>query len=517
MQVKLLTKREAVKFKYLYRSAEGRLSFSFFTMRILQFTWWGMLCLMLLAACQRELYFDNNPEPVSAQFSFIATNDSCSNPLIMGSYQQGVALLDSNKISLELEVTRTGTYRVQTLENNQVYFRDSGNFTSVGRQRITLKGYGTPASAGRFLFSGAGCSFSVDFSGNTSVSAAIFNLGGAPGDCTGFTVSGNFTAGNPLDSATHGISLQVFVSRTGTYTIASDEVNGIRFSASGVFSSTGLQTIRLAGSGTPLSAGDFMYRAGNNPGACGFSINVMAAGPAAATSLICTETSVAGTYQQGSPLTGANTILVPVSVSSAGNYSIVTPYINGCVFSAAGFLPSGDQVIILTGNGIPPDSGSFRFPVKLGDDSCSVLIRFSEGIFNDYLVCNIDGTEQRFDADLMADDANIFPGLNSISIVGRPSPGAAEYFSITLNSIQPIGPGFFSLGAAGKFSGSFHKDVGNVFWQPADQSNPRFVVTVNSVTTTRVEGTFIGQYFDLNGLGSNSRQITQGRFSVRIQ
>jgi len=489
----------------------------FFPMRILQFTWWGMLCFLLLAACQRELFFDNNPAPLSALFRFTAVNDSCSNPLILGSYQQGLVLQDSNRISLEVEVTRTGTYQVRTLDNNGVYFRDSGNFTSVGRQMITLKGYGTPAAAGRFLFSGAGCSFSVDFGGNTSVPAAIFSLGGAPGDCTGFTVSGNFTAGYSLDSATHGISLQVLVSRAGSYSVSSDEVNGIRFSASGVFSSTGLQTIRLAGYGTLVAAGDFMYRAGNNPGACGFSINVMAAGPAAETSLICAETSVAGTYQQGNALTASNTILLPVSVSSAGNYSISTPYINGCVFSASGFLPSGDQVIILTGNGIPPDSGSFRFPVKLGDDSCSVLIRFSEGVFNDYLVCNIDGTEERFDADLTADDANIFPGLNSISIVGRPSPGAAEYLSITLNSIQPIGPGFFSLGATGRFSGSFLKDIGNVFWQPSDQSNPRFVVTVNSVTSTRVEGTFIGQYFDLNGLGSNSRQITQGRFSVRIQ
>ena len=486
-------------------------------MRTLMFTRVGMLCLMLLAACQRELFFDESPAPPSALYSFVSANDSCSNPVIEGQYRQTQELNDSNHIILQVDVTRAGNYRVSTDTINAVYFQDSGIFTATGRQTIRLRGNGVPAAAGRFLFTGAGCGFSVDFTGNGSGPGALFSLGGAPAECSGAVISGVFTSGTAVDSATHGITIQVMVSRAGTYSLSTPVVNGIQFSGSGQFSVTGQQTVRLAGTGTPVSPGAFNLRVGTDPAACTFSLNVEAAGPAVQASLLCSETAIAGVYQQGRALTGANTIVLPVTVLSAGAYSMNTPYTNGCVFSAAGFLPVGDQVIILTGNGIPPDSGSFRIPIKLGDDSCSVLIRFSEGIFTDYLVCNIDGVEKRFDADLTADDANIFPGLNSIGIIGRPSPGAAEYLSITLNSIQPIGPGFYTQGAPGRFSGSFYKDVGNIFWQPTDYSNPRFTVTVNSISTTRVEGSFRGQYFDLNGLGSNFRQVTEGRFSVRIQ
>ncbi len=486
-------------------------------MRILKYTWACTLCLMLLAACQRELFFDESPALSSALYSFVSANDSCSNPVIEGRYQQTQELNDSNRIILQVDVTRAGTYRVHTDTINAVYFQDSGIFTATGRQTIRLRGYGVPAAAGRFRFRGAGCGFLVDFNGNGSGPGALFSLGGAPAECSGAAISGVFTSGTTVDSATHGITIQVTVSRTGTYSIFTPVVNGIQFSGSGQFSTTGMQNIRLSANGTPESPGAFNFRVGTDPEACTFSLNVESAGPAAQASLLCSETAIAGVYQQGRALTGANTIVLPVTVSAAGAYSINTPYTNGCVFSAAGFLPMGDQVIILTGNGIPPDSGSFRIPVTLGDDSCSVLIRFSEGVFTDYLVCKIDGVEYRFDADLTADDTNIFPGLNSISIVGRPSPGAAEYFSITLNSIQPIGPGFYTQGAAGRFSGSFYKDVGNLFWQPSDFSNPRFRVSVNSISTSRVEGIFLGQYFDQNGLGNNSRQITEGRFSVRIQ
>ncbi len=477
----------------------------------------SLFFLLIFCACQRELFFENDTQILTAQFQFVKTGDSCSLPLINGKYQQGQPMNDSNRIGLKVKVSRPGNYLINTNVSNGVYFKDSARFTDTGIQHVTLKGFGTPESFGRFLYKGAACGFNVTYNSNDINTNAVYNIDGSPGNCNGALVEGNFITGGGLDSASHGITLQVQITQTGNYSITSDTINGISFRATGKFNQPGNQAVRLTGSGIPLAAGIYNFNVSSGSGTCSFSVQVSSTAPRAGGVFDCNEAAISGVYQQGTALGNNNTIILPVSVITAGSYSISSIYTNGCVFSGEGFLTTGNQVILLTGTGIPPDSGTFIIPIKWSNDSCAVEITFSAGNFQDYLVCNINGVERRFNDELTADDANLFPGLNSISIIGRPFPGAPEYFSINLNSIQPLGPGFYTMGAPGRFSGSFHKDVGNVFWQPSDLSNPKFTVTLNSVSTTRVEGTFFGQYFDLNGLGSNNRQITSGRFSVRIQ
>jgi hypothetical protein len=51
--------------------------------------------------------------------------------------------------------------------------------------------------------------------------------------------------------------MSVYVQQTGNFTIQTSKVNGMVFSASGNFSSTGSQYITLTGSGTPVTAGSF--------------------------------------------------------------------------------------------------------------------------------------------------------------------------------------------------------------------------------------------------------------------
>ena len=79
-------------------------------------------------------------------------------------------------------------------------------------------------------------------------------LGESPGnslDCTSTTVNGAYQSGNSLNS-TNTITIDVLVNAIEPYTISTNTVNGYSFSGSGTFSSIGLNTITLSGSGTPV-------------------------------------------------------------------------------------------------------------------------------------------------------------------------------------------------------------------------------------------------------------------------
>lgn len=55
-------------------------------------------------------------------------------------------------------------------------------------------------------------------------------------------------------------TIQVNVTQTGSYTIASNTVNGITFSKSGSFTQKGLQNVVLNAAGTPINYGTFTYK-----------------------------------------------------------------------------------------------------------------------------------------------------------------------------------------------------------------------------------------------------------------
>src|SRR5947208_2317843 len=86
---------------------------------------------------------------------------------------------------------------------------------------------------------GAGCKKST--TSRTTTGVAAYTPGGAPGTCTGFTTAGTYVVGAALTSA-NTVSLQVNVTTAGTYSVSSTSANGVSFTATGTFSSTGAQT-----------------------------------------------------------------------------------------------------------------------------------------------------------------------------------------------------------------------------------------------------------------------------------
>jgi endonuclease G len=82
---------------------------------------------------------------------------------------------------------------------------------------------------------------------NTS---AVFSFVDGSGNCYTPVVQGTYNLGIALNSS-NTVLIQVFVTKTGTYSILNPTNNGYRFTATGTFTVTGLQTVAMQGSGTP--------------------------------------------------------------------------------------------------------------------------------------------------------------------------------------------------------------------------------------------------------------------------
>lgn len=109
----------------------------------------------------------------------------------------------------------------------------------------------------------------------TTSGSALFVTSGGSDSCVAPTISGVYTAGVALNSS-NTVTVRVNVTRAGTYTITTATSNGIYFSVSNSFNTTGLQTVVLQGYGTPLQTGTYHYMAGFN--SCTFAITALSGG-----------------------------------------------------------------------------------------------------------------------------------------------------------------------------------------------------------------------------------------------
>lgn len=99
------------------------------------------------------------------------------------------------------------------------------------------------------------------------------SLGGSPGACTLATVAGNYNIGTAL-TASNTVTAQVTIGTPGSYTISTNTVNGMTFSGTGNFTTTGTQNVVLTGTGTPAGSGSQNFTVTYNGSSCTFSIPV---------------------------------------------------------------------------------------------------------------------------------------------------------------------------------------------------------------------------------------------------
>jgi hypothetical protein len=107
---------------------------------------------------------------------------------------------------------------------------------------------------------------------------AAGTLGASAGTCTPVTNAGIYTQGIALTAA-NTVTVQVNVTSPGSYSIATNTVNGVNFSKLGIFSATGTNSVILIGSGTPSLSGvqNFTVTFGGNT--CNFPITFLAGTP----------------------------------------------------------------------------------------------------------------------------------------------------------------------------------------------------------------------------------------------
>ena len=95
-------------------------------------------------------------------------------------------------------------------------------------------------------------------------------------NCAAVTVQGNYYGGIALNN-TNTITVPVNVSQAGTYSVSTATINGIKFSATGAFTTTGLQTITLQGTGIPVNNNTFFYLISAGTATCSFPVSMLSA------------------------------------------------------------------------------------------------------------------------------------------------------------------------------------------------------------------------------------------------
>lgn len=200
-------------------------------------------------------------------------------------------------------------------------------------------------------------------------------------DCLPSTVNGVYKADSLLGSENY-IDVQVDVTAVGVYDIVSDTVNGFSFRGTGTFGTTGLNTVRLYGSGTPLVAEISTFIITYNTSYCLVDVPVIGnANPNAVFTLgasggNCTGVSLTGVYMQALPTTAANTASLNITVVNPGIYSISSNTANGVTFSASGTLSPITTGITLVASGTPQLDGTFTYTVSDGTNSCSFTVTY---------------------------------------------------------------------------------------------------------------------------------------------
>ena len=194
---------------------------------------------------------------------------ACTGATPAGTYMAGTPLTASNTVTLNVNVTTVGTWSVTTAPAvNGVTFSGTGTFAATGAQTIILTGSGTPTAAGPFTFTVTGATATCTFQSTFAPAAggnAVFTV-----NCAGATPAGTYAAGTPLTAA-NTITLNVNVTTIGTWSVTTaPAMNGVIFSGTGTFATTGAQTIILTGSGTPTAAGPFTFTVTGATATCTF-------------------------------------------------------------------------------------------------------------------------------------------------------------------------------------------------------------------------------------------------------
>ncbi len=320
----------------------------------------------IFISCQKEFISESDGNSIGTLKA--NAGGDCLPSNVNGIYKADSALTTQNYIDVQINITTPGAYNIYSDSVNGFSFKKTGIINATGLQTIRLYGTGKPVVAGVTVFTvtygTSSCKINVNVVG-TGTGVAAFTLSGAPDTCTNFIVTGNYYVGQAVTPGEF-LTLTVNVTTVGTYSLSSNNNEGLSFSGTGSFANTGLQNVTLNAVGTPASEGNKYFNILYSVG-CPFKVMVRAASANAIFTYAgaggnCTGAVIAGTYTAGTALTAANTASLNVMVTQAGSYDITLPAVNGITFRAIGaFNSTGANSIIFTASGTPAAAGNSSF------------------------------------------------------------------------------------------------------------------------------------------------------------
>ncbi|MES1217851.1 MAG: hypothetical protein ABUT20_20260 [Bacteroidota bacterium] len=209
-------------------------------------------------------------------------------------------------------------------------------------------------------------------------------------ECLPKTVSGAYIGGKAVTDSNY-IDIEINVTSAGVYSITTDTLNGYSFSGKGNFTTTGVNTVKLAALGTPIAAGINNFLITFDSTFCYVPVTVLPVGTGAATFTLqgsgstCLNSVVSGTYVSGVALTLDNKVAIQVNVTKIGTYNISTTATNGMVFAGTGVLAAtGIQTITLTGSGTPSNEENSVISISAGISSCTFTVNVTSSSNFDY-------------------------------------------------------------------------------------------------------------------------------------
>ncbi len=212
-----------------------------------------------------------------ADFTLGGAGTTCTGFSLAGTYMQNLQMTSNNTAAVNISVVTPGSFSLSTATVNGVSFSASG-LLSPGTTGITLTATGTPAAAGTFTYAltagSSTCSFAVTF--DPLASPAVFTFTGSPADCTGAVLNGNYASGIATNIS-NTLTIFANVTTIGSYSITTPVVNGMSFSGTGLFTTTGAQQVVLYANGTPSAAGAFNYDVTSGNNTCTVSVPVTGA------------------------------------------------------------------------------------------------------------------------------------------------------------------------------------------------------------------------------------------------
>lgn len=190
----------------------------------------------------------------------VFTVPDCSKIKVYGVYQNDVSLTSANYIIVPVVVDKVGSYSITIVPDpaNGYYFSASGEFLSTGPTDVMIQGAGTPVNYTVAPSEGDEIKLSIngvnfDCSNKPKIKIEDSTIRPRYGmSCNSVTVSGVYRKDAQVTNS-HYIKLRLNVydgSKGASYTVKTDEIDGLSFIGSGVLGDAGSQEIMIYAQGT---------------------------------------------------------------------------------------------------------------------------------------------------------------------------------------------------------------------------------------------------------------------------